>query len=192
MRVESKQTACEKCVARKKKCTHGLGGPKAAEIKREPDLATYQKPAGGKTKRVQEEKTPNKVSKKPASGGKKQRVQEEKPTSNKVSKEPALGGKSAVDEEPFAFEEELDLNFWDDKEYDAFNTSNKVSKEPALGDKMISHEDSEVRRQIKWYGAYQDPKLVEKYRVEEMAYEEQYLRDDKEVLRDMLANDDLR
>ena len=208
MPVESKQTACETCVARKKKCTHGLGGPKAAEIKREPDLATYQKPAGGKTKRVQEEKPASGgkkqrvqeekpvssiASKKAASGGKKQRVQEEKPTSNKVSKEPALGGKGAVDEEPFAFEEELDLNFWDDKkEYDAFNTSNKVSKEPALGDKMISHEDSEVRRQIKWYGAYQDPKLVEKYRVEEMAYEEQYLRDDKEVLRDMLANDDLR
>ena len=70
--VESKKTACDTCVARKKKCTHGLGGPKEAEIKREPDLATYQKPAGGKTKRVQEEKTPNKVSKKPASGGKKQ------------------------------------------------------------------------------------------------------------------------
>jgi copper chaperone CopZ len=136
--VESKQTACETCVARKKKCTHGLGGPKEAEIKREPDLATFQKPACGKTKRVQEEKftsnkvskksasggktkhvqeekpTSNKVSKKSASGGKTKHVQEEKPTSNKVSKEPALGGKSAVDEEQFPFGEELDLNLWDD------------------------------------------------------------------------------
>jgi hypothetical protein len=110
--VESKQTACETCVAKKKKCTHA----KEAEIKREPDLATFQKPACGKTKRVQEEKfTSTKVSKKSASGGKTKHVKEEKPTSNKVSKEPALGGKSAVDEEQFPFGEELDLNLWDDE-----------------------------------------------------------------------------
>ena len=49
------------------------------------------------------------------------RVQEEQPTSYEDPKEPATGAKGAVDEEPFPFEEELDLNFWDDKEeYDAF------------------------------------------------------------------------
>ena len=133
--VESKKTACDTCVARKKKCTHGLGGPKEAEIKREPDLATYQKPAGGKTKRVQEEKTPNKISKKPASGGKKQRVQEEKPTSTKkVSKEPASGGKSAVDEEQFPFEEELDLNFWDDELDEQYNAEEKALEEQYFKD----------------------------------------------------------
>jgi hypothetical protein len=143
--VESKQTACDTCVAKKKKCPHGLGGPKEAEIKQEPDLATFQKPACGKTKRVQEEKPtvknvskepasggkmqrvqeekpiPKKVSKEPVLGGKKQRVQEEKPTVNKVSKEPVLGGKSAVDEERVPEEHESGLNFWYDKEdYDAF------------------------------------------------------------------------
>lgn len=109
--VESKQTACDTCVAKKKKCPHA----KEAEIKQEPDLATFQKPVCGKTKRVQEEKpTVNKVSKKSASGGKKQRVQEEKPTPKKISKESALDGKIAVDEEQFPFGEDLDLNLWDD------------------------------------------------------------------------------
>jgi hypothetical protein len=55
VRVESKRWACKQCVERKKKCTHGLGAPTEAPVKREPDLATYQKPAGGKTKRVQED-----------------------------------------------------------------------------------------------------------------------------------------
>lgn len=172
--VESKQTACDTCVARKKKCTHGLGGPKEAEIKREPDLATYQKPAGGKTKRVQEEKpTSNKVSNKPASGGKTKRMQEEKPTSNKVSKEPALGGKGAVDEEPFAFEEELDLNFWDDKkEYDAFKVEESAAGGKGAVEKERVPEEHESGLNF-WY----DKEEYDAF---------------KAGLRDMLANDDLR
>ena len=90
--VESKRTACDACVKRKKTCTHKEPGVQAP-IKPEPDpdLSTFQKPASGKSKRAQEV-----------------------PVSSTASKKPASGGKSAVDEEPFAFEEELDLNFWDD------------------------------------------------------------------------------
>lgn len=146
--VESKRTACDACVKRKKTCTHKEPGVQAP-IKPEPDpdLSTFQKPASGKSKRAQEVPVSSTASKKPASGGKKQRVQEEKPVSS-----------TAPDK-------------------------------PVLGDKMISHEDPEVLRRIKWYGVYQDPKLVEKYRVEEMAHEDEI---NNEQLRDLLASDDLR
>ena len=133
--VESKRTACDACVKRKKTCTHKEPGVQAP-IKPEPDpdLSTFQKPASGKSKRAQEVPVSSTASKKPASGGKKQRVQEEKPTSNKVSKKPASGGKSAVDEEPFAFEEELDLNFWDDALAEQYNEEERALEEQYFRD----------------------------------------------------------
>ena len=103
------RNVCDRCFKRKKKCTHEKLASKPKRV-----LGGTKKPAL-KTKRVQEEQ----------------------PTSYEAPKEPAVGGKGAVDEEPFPFEEELDLNFWDDKqEYDAFK-----AEEPAAGGKRAVEKE---------------------------------------------------
>ena len=49
-------------------------------------------------------------------------------------------------------------------------------------------EDPEVLRQLQAYGGYQEPDLVEKYRLEEEAHEESLFREGlREVLREQIA-----
>ena len=136
VRVESKRTACDDCVKSRKKCTHGLAGKTEAPVKRkrEPDLSTFQKPAG-KTKRAKEAPVPSIAPEKTVSG--------------------------------FGWMYTL--------------------KHP--GGKLVSFdeiEDPKVLLLMKMYGAYQEPELVEKYRLEEEALEDSYFR---KGLRKLLRED---
>ena len=116
--VESKRIVCDKCLASKKKCTHGLADKPAIKTKR---------------------------------------VQEEVPTDIHAPKEETVRGKTKVVLE--------------------VPVSSIAPEKTELGTKMtFPEQDPEVLRRIKWYGANQDPELVEKYRRQEKKLEEEEFR----------------
>jgi hypothetical protein len=139
VRVESKRTACDDCVKSRKKCTHGLACKIEAPVKREPDLSTFQKPAG-KTKRVKEAPVPNIAPEKSDLGGKTKRAKEA-PVSIADGDKPPPG----------------------------FGWLYTVSHPEGKLISFDEIEDPQVLKHMKSYGGYQEPDLVEKYNLEMQA-----------------------
>jgi hypothetical protein len=161
VRVESKRTACDDCVKSRKKCTHGLAGKVEAPVTREPDLSTFQKPAG-KTKRAQEMPVLSVAPEKPDSGGKTKRAKEA-PVLSVAPEKSGLGGKTKrAKEAPVSNADPYDIP-------PGFGMLYTLSHPEG---KMIAFDeikDPKVLYYMKSYGAYQEPDLVEKYNREMQA-----------------------